>query len=40
MAKSKTPKKTVKSPKDLTKEIQKIWEQHKKKEKEDELVRE
>lgn len=39
MAKSKTPKKTVKSTQELTKEIKKIWEQHKKKEKEDELVR-
>ena len=40
MAKSKTPKKTVKSPQELTKEIQKGWENHNKKEKENGMVRE
>ena len=33
MPKSKTPKKVIKSSKDVTKEIQKVWEKHNNKEK-------
>ena len=40
MPKSKTPKKGFKSSNDVTKEIKKVWEEHKKKEKENGMVRE
>jgi hypothetical protein len=40
MPKSKTPKKVIKSSKDVTKEIQKVWEKHNNKEKKNGMVRE
>ncbi len=38
MPKSKTPKKVIKSSKDVTKEIQKIWKEHNKQEKKNGMV--
>ena len=40
MPKNKTPKKGFKSSNDVTKEIEKIWKEHNKKEKENGMVRE
>ena len=40
MPKNKTPKKGFKSANDVTKEIEKIWKEHNKKEKENGMVRE